>query len=202
MSATMLPYRSAVPTPARDSFAQLLRAELTKFRTVRGWIIGLLVGLLLIVGLGALTGANSVCSFQPNGSNSSEACPAPPTGPGGEWVSDGLYLVSQPLAGDGSITVRVTSLTGLYSTHGVGDGQNPTAGMTPGVQQWAKAGLIIKASTTSGAGFAVLCAWAAAALALAVFVLRRRDVSPRGIRNGPRWGRGPGPAGGGPPRPR
>ena len=46
------------------------------------------------------------------------ACPAPPTGPGGEWVTDSFYFVRQPLAGDGSITVRVTSLTGLYSTHG------------------------------------------------------------------------------------
>ena len=46
------------------------------------------------------------------------ACPAPPTGPGGEWVNDSLYFVRQPLAGNGSLTVRVTSLTGLYSTHG------------------------------------------------------------------------------------
>ena len=44
------------------------------------------------------------------------ACPAPPTGPGGEWVTDSFYFVRQPLAGNGSITVRVTSLTGLYST--------------------------------------------------------------------------------------
>lgn len=134
----------------------VLRAEWTKFRTVRGWIIGLLAGLLLIVGLGTLTGANSVCSFQPNGSSAARACPAPPTGPGGEWVSDGLYLAGQPLAGDGTITARVTSLTGLYSTHGVGSAQSPTAGMTPGVQQWAKAGLIIKASTTSGSAYAAI----------------------------------------------
>ena len=39
MTATITPYRSAVPA-GRDGFAQLLRAEWTKFRTVRGWVIG------------------------------------------------------------------------------------------------------------------------------------------------------------------
>jgi hypothetical protein len=35
----------------RDSFGQLLHAEWTKFRTVRGWVIGMIVGggLLIIV---------------------------------------------------------------------------------------------------------------------------------------------------------
>ena len=57
----------------------------------------------------------------------------------------------------GSITVRVTSLTGLYSTHGgVAAGQSPTAGMSPGVQPWAKAGLIIKAATTTGSAYAAI----------------------------------------------
>ncbi|MGH3150671.1 MAG: ABC transporter permease subunit [Streptosporangiaceae bacterium] len=152
----LAPYRSPMAAGS-DGFGSLLRAEWTKFRTVRGWIIGLLVGLLLIVGLGALTGANSVCSFQPNGSATAQACPAPPTGPGGEWVSDSFFFVRQPLTSDGSITVRVTSLAGLYSTHGgMAAGQNPTAGMTPGVQPWAKAGLIIKASTTVGSAYAAI----------------------------------------------
>ena len=63
-------------------------------------------------------------------------------------MTDSFYFVRQPLAGNGSITVRVTSLTGLYSTSGgCASGQNPTAGMTPGVQPWSKAGIIIKAST-------------------------------------------------------
>jgi len=152
----LAPYRSP-QAPGRGSFGSLLRAEWTKFRTVRGWLIGLLVGALLIIGLGALTGANSQCSFQPNGNTAAMACPAPPTGPGGQWVTDSLYLVHQPLAGDGSITARVTSLTGLYSTHGgMAAGQSPTAGMTPGVQPWAKAGIIIKASQTAGSAYAAM----------------------------------------------
>ena len=38
MTATAAPYRSSLAA-GRDGFAQLLRAEWTKFRTVRGWVI-------------------------------------------------------------------------------------------------------------------------------------------------------------------
>ena len=140
-----------------DGFAQLLRAEWTKFRTVRGWVLGTAVVLLLIVGLGVLTTANSVCSMPGTPQNPNPACPAPPTGPGGEWVSDSFYFVRQPLAGNGAITVRVTSLTGRYSTHpGLAPGQSATAGMTPGVQPWSKAGIVIKASTAQGSAYAAM----------------------------------------------
>jgi ABC-type transport system involved in multi-copper enzyme maturation permease subunit len=153
---TLAPYRSDRQA-GRDGFTQLLRAEWTKFRTVRGWVIGMTVAMLLIVGLGALTGANSECGIQLTPTSPSLACPAPPTGPGGEWVTDSFYFVRQPLAGNGSITVRVTSLTGLYSTHGgFTPGQSPTSGMTPGLQPWSKAGIIIKASTRQGAAYAAL----------------------------------------------
>ncbi len=153
----LAPYRSSQAF-AHDGFGSLLRAEWTKFRSVRGWVIGMLVGLLLIVGLAALTGANSHCSIQPNPNGPPEACPAPPTGPGGEWVSDSFYFVRQPLGNTGSITVRVTSLTGLYSAHGAerAAGGSPTAGMTPGVQPWAKAGIIIKASASGGSAYAAM----------------------------------------------
>ena len=55
-------------------------------------------------------------------------------------MTDSFYFVRQPLAGNGSITVRVTSLTGL--PHG------PTARLDastqPGLVPWSKAGIIIK----------------------------------------------------------
>jgi hypothetical protein len=149
--SVITPYHSETRV-RRDGFAQLLRAEWTKFRTVRGWVFGMLVAALLIVGLGVLTGANSECGIQMTPASPSLACPAPPTGPGGGWVTDSFYVVRQPLAGNGSITARVTSLTGLYSTHGatIAGGGSPTAGMTPGVQPWSKAGIIVKASTRAG----------------------------------------------------
>jgi ABC-type transport system involved in multi-copper enzyme maturation permease subunit len=152
----MTPYRSELPV-RHDGFAQLLRAEWTKFRTVRGWVIGMAVAALLVVGIGVLTGANSECGIQLTPTSPSLACPAPPTGPGGQWVTDSFYFVRQPLAGDGSLTVRLTSLTGLYSPGGgIAAGQNPTAGMTPGVQPWSKAGIIIKAATTQGSAYAAM----------------------------------------------
>ena len=154
---TLAPYRSELRT-GRDGFAQLLRAEWTKFRTVRGWGIGIVVAMLVIVGLGALTGANSQCGIQTSPNGPSLACPAPPAGPGGEWVTDSFYFVRQPLAGNGSITARVASLTGLFSTHGAAEagGGSPTAGMASGVQPWSKAGIIIKASTRPGAAYAAM----------------------------------------------
>jgi ABC-type transport system involved in multi-copper enzyme maturation permease subunit len=153
---TLAPYRSELRT-GRDGFAQLLRAEWTKFRTVRGWVIGMIVAMLVIVGLGALTGANSECGIQKSPNGPSLACPPPAAGPSGKWVTDSFYFVRQPLAGNGSITVRVTSLTGLYSASGgFASAQNPTAGMKPGVQPWSKAGIIIKASTRSGSAYAAM----------------------------------------------
>ena len=153
----MTPYRSGLDA-RHDGFAQLLRAEWTKFRTVRGWVIGVAVAALVIVGLGVLTGASSECGSQMGPDAPTLACPAPPTGPGGEWVNDSFYFVRQPLTGNGSITARITSLTGLYSTHGgIGPaGGSPPAGMTPGVQPWAKAGIIIKASTRQGSAYAAM----------------------------------------------
>ena len=64
----------------------------------------------------------------------------PPVGPGGEAVSDSFYFVRQPLAGNGSITVQVTSLTGLIPSEATGTG----LGTRPGLVPWAKAGIIIK----------------------------------------------------------
>jgi ABC-type transport system involved in multi-copper enzyme maturation permease subunit len=153
---TLAPYRSELRT-GRDGFAQLLRAEWTKFRTVRGWVIGMIAALLVTVGIGALTGANSECGIQNSPNGPSLACPPPAAGPSGGWVTDSFYFVRQPLAGNGSITVRVTSLTGLYSASGgFASAQNPTTGMKPGVQPWSKAGIIIKASTRSGSAYAAM----------------------------------------------
>jgi ABC-type transport system involved in multi-copper enzyme maturation permease subunit len=116
----------------------VLRSEWTKLRTVRGWVIGLIVAGLLVVGVGLLN--HSECGgIQPDGSTSlgGPGC-AVLTGPGGEAVTDGLYFVHQPLGPVGSITVRVAGLTGS------------------GLQPWSKAGIIIKASTVPGSAYAAM----------------------------------------------
>ena len=79
-TSSVTPYRTEVHS-ARDGFAQSLRAEWTKFRTVRGWIIGLFVAVLVMVGLGLLTAtAGSIqCGGGPgnSGQRSGAACRSP-----------------------------------------------------------------------------------------------------------------------------
>ncbi|MGH3125275.1 MAG: hypothetical protein ACRDND_30205, partial [Streptosporangiaceae bacterium] len=84
-AATLTPPR---PGTARghDSFARLLHAEWTKFRTVRGWVIAVIVAALVTLLLGLYTGVRSQAG-----------CPGGPchytipTGPGGEAVTDTYY---------------------------------------------------------------------------------------------------------------
>jgi ABC-type transport system involved in multi-copper enzyme maturation permease subunit len=127
----------------RDWFRQLLSAEWTKLATVRGWVIGIVLAPFLIVGIALLNHSTCGGITTPGGPATTAAgCPAPPSGPGGEAVSDSFYFVRQPLGGDGSITVRMTSLTA---------GPGP-AGLSP----WSKAGIIITASTRPGSAYAAM----------------------------------------------
>jgi ABC-type transport system involved in multi-copper enzyme maturation permease subunit len=170
MSTTMTPYRSSVPV-ARDNLAQLVHAEFTKLRTVRGWVAGLIIGALLIVGIGYLSaaGSHSSCDASSGAANGATSGAAPgqacgsgtPTlGPDGEPVSDGFYFVHQQLDGDGSITVRVTSLSEQVMPPDGGGGPGGAPSWQPGVVKWAKAGLIVKASTTQGSPYAAIMATA------------------------------------------
>ena len=139
----------------RGGFAQVLRAEWTKFRTVRGWVIGVIVAPLAIVGLGYLVSSGTVCSQGPTPSDPAGRPCSAPLGPGGESVADSFYFVRRPLAGSGSITVRVTSLTGAASAgSAVAGGASGQA--TAGLQPWSKAGILIKAGTRPGSAYAAM----------------------------------------------
>jgi ABC-type transport system involved in multi-copper enzyme maturation permease subunit len=158
---TTAPYRSPA-APGRDGFAQALRAEWTKFRTVRGWIIGALVAVVVTAGIGLLAsgGGGSSCQTAPasdgaRGGSCGGSSVAFTLGPGGEPVTDSFYFVRQPLAGDGTITVRVTSLTGLLPPSGPDNGSGPFESVH-GVQPWAKAGLIIKENLNQGSAYAAV----------------------------------------------
>ena len=59
MTATQAPPQHSAAT-GRDSFACTLRAEWTKFRTVRGWVIGLTVAALVTVLVGLLSATRSM----------------------------------------------------------------------------------------------------------------------------------------------
>jgi regulation of enolase protein 1 (concanavalin A-like superfamily) len=114
---------------------QLIHAEWTKFRTVRGWVAGMLVAipLTVLVGLLGPLGSQMNCAGpdgQPCVNN------VPDTGPDGQFVQDDFYFVHRTLTGDGTITARVAALTGA--------------------EPWAKAGLLVKQGVEPGATYAAV----------------------------------------------
>jgi hypothetical protein len=121
----------------------LLRSEWTKFRTVRGWVVAMTLAAGAIVGLGLLPGEQGSCG------RTGPECVLP-IGPDGQRVTDRFTFVNSALDGDGSITVRVTSLTGLLPP--AADGGEPRPGPVP----WAKAGIIIKDGTRQGSTYAAV----------------------------------------------
>ncbi len=133
MTPAVAPYRSGQQA-GRDGFAQLLRAECTKFLTVRGQAAGMAAAPLMMVLFAVLAGISS----------NQQGRPAVPVGPGGEPVTDSFYFVHRPLAGNGSITVSVSALRA----------DSPQG--QPASVPWAKAGLIIKASTRQGSPYAAI----------------------------------------------
>lgn len=137
MTPTLTPYRPGQRIE-RDGFLQLLHAEWTKFRTVPGWVTGMVAAALMVVLVALLAGVSS----------DQKGSPPVPIGPRGEPVTDSFFFVHQPLAGNGSITVSVSALKSSIPK-GPGD-------LRPGIVPWAKAGLIIKQSTRQGSPYAAI----------------------------------------------
>src|ERR1700722_18595899 len=146
---TPTPYRSGRP-PGRDGFAQLLRAEWTKFRTVRGWLIAL-IGAAVLAALATIAIGGTANGTQNPGAQNPGA-----TGPNGEAVTDQFEFAHQSLAGNGSLTVAVKSLTGQVQTPPGGLSLSLADAVPPGPQPWTKAGIIIKASLKPGSAYAAV----------------------------------------------
>jgi ABC-type transport system involved in multi-copper enzyme maturation permease subunit len=144
--------------PRGGGFGSLLRAEWIKFRSVRGWVIGMILAALLTIFLGVFAAANGTIGCQMNGGplKTGKAClPYVPHGPGGEIVTDSFAFARQPLTGNGSLTVQVISLTGEHVDLNGGPAQ-VGSGMVPGLAAWAKAGIIIKQNTHQGSAYAAM----------------------------------------------
>lgn len=151
---TALAPQESTVRPGRDGFGRLLRAEWTKFRTVRGWVIAMVLAALLTPGI-ALLYHGQCGSMTPNGP--ATGCPASPIGPAGSAVTDAFYFAHRTVTGDATVTARVVSLTGKYVTGGgFAASGNPVGGYTPGTQPWSKAGIMIKAGTAPGSAYAAL----------------------------------------------
>jgi ABC-type transport system involved in multi-copper enzyme maturation permease subunit len=134
-------------------FAHLRHAEWTKFRTVRGWVIALCAAAVVFVLLSL-----------PSAFASRAPVRAVPTGPGGAAVSDTYMSVHQALAGDGTLTARVTSLSGAHTSpsltsgtaFGVSSKSQPGSQLQPGLAPWAKAGIILEPDTRQGTAYAAV----------------------------------------------
>jgi ABC-type transport system involved in multi-copper enzyme maturation permease subunit len=135
------------------SFGHLLRAEFTKFRTVRAWVVTLCAAGVVFTLVAFLSAVES-----------HSGNPPVPVGPGGAAVTDTYMVVRKPLAGDGTVTVRVVALSGAHarpssgSQHaagGSGTGQ-PGLQLRPGLPPWAKAGVILEPDTRQGTAYAAV----------------------------------------------
>ncbi|MGW0662341.1 ABC transporter permease subunit [Streptodolium elevatio] len=136
-------YRSALARGG-DGFVRLLHAEWTKLRTVRRWTIVMLSAVAVTILVSTLSAGGDSVSGGGGG--------APPRGPDGTRVVDAFQFVGQPLAGDGTVTARVTGLT--RDTAEEDDRSMTLGGGKPA--PWAKAGVIVKASTTPGSTYAAM----------------------------------------------
>ena len=123
----------------------MIRAEWTKFRSVRAWVAGIVAAFAAILGLG-IAGAYGIqqdCMGQ--------VCPALPLGPGGEAVRDKFSYAHQTLDGDGELTAHLAGFTGII-TYPPPNHDSIVAGLVP----WAKAGLMIKDGTKEGGAYAAV----------------------------------------------
>ncbi|MGO9957845.1 MAG: hypothetical protein ACLP50_18045 [Solirubrobacteraceae bacterium] len=152
MSAHVHPSRSGELRAA-------LRAEWTKFRTVRGWMIGSVFAALMVVLFTFLqaNGKHTGYCTTPNQNSCVAGHQYVPTGPSGEAVADTYELVAKRLTGDGTITARITSLAGRVWAGPSNEAPSP-ADTRPGLASWAKAGLLITPSTSQGSSYAAVMA--------------------------------------------
>ncbi|TLP62145.1 DUF1349 domain-containing protein [Microbispora triticiradicis] len=135
----------------QDGFPRALYAEWTRFRTRRGWVLAMAASVLVTVSLGLLIagGVRSTCVT----GKGEGPCPAPLVGPDGTAVRDKYYFVHQPLRGNGTITARVSDLTGQMR---LPDAVPGVRNVKEGVVPWAKAGLLVRQSLTQGTPYAAV----------------------------------------------
>ncbi|WP_329522057.1 ABC transporter permease subunit [Spirillospora sp. NBC_01491] len=128
------PYRSTVPESRRAGFGGLLRAEWTKLWSVRRWTLALPTAILLtiVVALLSAAGGSAVKAGGGGGGGGGGKRPPGTVHP----FNDGGGFVHRPLAGDGTVTARVTAQRASHPE--------------------AKAGLMIRRDGRRGAPYAVI----------------------------------------------
>lgn len=172
-----MPEPDVVPTTPATA---LVRREWTTFRSRRrmlavtaAWLSIVLVGLLI----GILN--RTSCSEGPI----EVACPTEPVTPDGLAVQDQFSFVHRPLGENGTITVRMTSLSGII-TYPPPDHDE----IVPGLVPWAKAGIIVKDGLEQGSAYAALMVTGSHGVRMQYDYTRDIAGSPGGVSVGaPRW---------------
>ncbi|MEQ4304774.1 hypothetical protein ABNF97_25905 [Plantactinospora sp. B6F1] len=125
------------------STTDLLRREWTAFRRP-GRLAALAAAAVTVIALGLLYafGSHSSCSGP---------CPGVPVASDGATVSDRFWFLHRDLGREGSITVRMTSMSGTI-TYPPPDHDEIVSGLVP----WAKAGIIVKDGVRPGSRYAAL----------------------------------------------
>ncbi|GAA0372827.1 hypothetical protein GCM10009530_23850 [Microbispora corallina] len=124
-------------------FRQVLHREWTAFRRP-GRLIALAAAALAVIALGLLQSfGNRVDCGGP--------CPTPPTTADGSTVGDQFWFLHRGLGPYGSVTVRLTSMTGTI-TYPPPRHDRIVSGLVP----WAKAGIIVKDGVRQGSSYAAL----------------------------------------------
>ncbi|MEV5199370.1 hypothetical protein [Streptomyces sp. NPDC053720] len=120
-----------------------VRQEWTDFRRP-GRLVAMAAAALVVIALGLLPAFG-------NHTSCDGPCPPEPTGPDGSRVNDQFYFLHRDLGENGSITVRMTSMSGTI-TYPPPDHDR----IVPGLVPWAKAGIIIKDGLRQGSSYAAL----------------------------------------------
>lgn len=122
---------------------EMLRQEWTRFRST-GRMVAMAAVALAVLALGLLHASGSHASCD-------GPCPSVPVGPDGSRVTDRSFFHHRDLGETGSITVRMTSMTGTI-TYPPPHHDQTVAGLVP----WAKAGIMIKDGVRQGSSYAAL----------------------------------------------
>lgn len=125
------------------STTELLRREWTAFRRPAR-LIALIAAALAVIALGLLGAAR-------NSSSCDGPCPAVPVAEDGSVVSDSFWFLHRNLGREGSITVRLTAMTGTI-TYPPPNHDRIVSGLVP----WAKTGIIVKDGLRQGSQYAAL----------------------------------------------
>jgi hypothetical protein len=125
------------------SNTELLRREWATFRRP-GRLIALAIAALVVIGLGLLISSSMQVDCP-------GPCPAVAVDKDGSVVSDRFWFLHRDLGPEGSITVRLTAMTGTI-TYPPPDHDE----IVPGLVPWAKVGIIIKDGLRPGSPYAAL----------------------------------------------